>query len=247
MDNLKLIVAYDGTDYFGFQEQRGTGKPTVQEALEKAVSRLAKEKVAVIGSGRTDSGVHAWGQVVNFRLEHWPVPLEKTPIALNTLLPPDIVIREVQKVPENFHARFSAHRKTYRYRIYNARIPNPFWMRYSYFVPQILNWPEMQKAADFLLGEHDFAAFRSLGTPVKSTVRRLDRLQVKKQENFIDLDICGNGFLYNMVRIIAGTLLNVGLGRLASSALPEILSRKQRSLAGTTLPPQGLCLMSVEY
>ncbi len=247
MDNLKLTVAYDGTDYFGFQEQRGTGKPTIQETLEQAISQLAKEKVAVIGSGRTDSGVHAWGQVVNFRLERWPVPLEKTPIALNALLPPDIVVREAQKMPEDFHARFSAHRKTYRYRIYNARIPHPFWRRYSYFVPQKLVEQEMQRAADFLLGEHDFAAFRSVGTPVKSTVRRLDRLQVSRQEALLDLEVCGNGFLYNMVRIIAGTLLNVGLGRLSAAALPEILNQKQRSLAGMTLPPQGLCLLSVEY
>lgn len=247
MRNIKLTLAYDGTNYHGFQEQRGSGLPTIQEVLEKVLQKFTGRRVVIYGAGRTDAGVHALGQVVNFDASGWPIPTDRIPLALNGALPDDIVVREAAEVPEGFHARFSAISKTYCYQIYNRRIPDPFYARYSYFEPRELSLSSMQEAAGYLLGQHDFAAFRAQGTPIKSTVRTIYQLTVERSASLIRITVKGDGFLYNMVRIIAGTLLQVGLGKYPPQTLAGILASGQRSLAGPTLPPQGLFLVQVEY
>ena len=214
MRNIKLTVAYDGTSYHGFQEQRGTGLPTVQGVLEKCLSELAQRKVQVIGAGRTDAGVHARGQVINFDAGGWNIPTEKIPLAANGILPHDIAALNSREAPGDFHARFSATAKEYRYTIHNCRVPDPFLRRYSLFFPRQLDIGDMRRAAAYLIGEHDFSAFKAAGTPVKSAVRRLYDIRIEPGE-IIQLFFRGNGFLYNMVRILVGTLLEVGLKKYA--------------------------------
>ncbi|WP_078060603.1 tRNA pseudouridine(38-40) synthase TruA [Desulfotomaculum copahuensis] len=247
MRNIKLIIAYDGTGYHGFQEQRGSGLKTVQEVLEKSLSRLAGRSVRVIGAGRTDAGVHARGQVVNFDAAGWNIPLERVALAVNGLLPPDIAVLKAAEVEEGFHARFSSTAKTYCYTLYNSRVPSPFYHRYSLFVPRPLDLAAMQAAAGQLVGEHDFASFQAVGTPVKTTVRTLYNAEVGAEADLVRLIFRGNGFLYNMVRIMAGTLLEVGLGKRPSGEIAAILAARDRTRAGPTVPPRGLCLEEVEY
>ncbi len=246
MRNIKLTVAYDGTSYHGFQEQRGTGLPTVQGVIEECVSELVQSKVQVIGAGRTDAGVHARGQVINFDAWGWNIPTEKIPLALNGILPHDIAVLQSDEVPEDFHARFSATSKEYRYTIHNCRTPDPFLRRYSLFFPRSLDIGDMRSAASYFIGEHDFSAFMAAGSPVKSTVRRLYEIRIVPGD-IIQLFICGNGFLHNMVRIIVGTLLEVGLKKYPPPTVMEILSSGNRIRSGPTAPPQGLCLMKVWY
>ncbi|ABO48804.1 tRNA pseudouridine synthase A [Desulforamulus reducens MI-1] len=247
MKNIKLTLAYDGTNYHGFQEQRGTGLATIQEALEKALSTIAQTPIQVIGAGRTDAGVHAQGQVVNFRSEKWPVPAEKAPLALNVLLPGDIKVVKAEEVPMDFHARFSAVAKTYRYSIYHHRVMSPFHRYYCYHEPRRLDVNAMQEGAAYLLGTYDFKSFQAQGTPVKDTIRTIYRADIIEDAPVINLYLRGNGFLYNMVRIITGTLLNIGFGKIKPEDMVKIIESKNRTLAGTTAPPQGLCLMEVEY
>jgi len=247
MRNIKLTVAYDGTEYHGFQEQRGTGLKTVQEVLEKSLARLAGRFVRVIGAGRTDAGVHARGQVVNFDADGWHIPVERIVLALNGVLPPDVAAICAESVPADFHARFSATAKTYCYTLYNSRVPSPFHRRYSLFVPRPLNDNAMRAAAERLVGEHDFASFQAVGTPVKSTVRILYRVTVEREGPLVFLRFRGNGFLYNMVRIMVGTLLEVGLGKRPPEDISAVLAARDRTRAGPTVPPQGLCLEEVEY
>lgn len=247
MQNIKLTVAYDGTDYYGFQEQRGSGFTTIQELLERGLSKLAKHPIRVIGASRTDSGVHARGQVVNFRDDSWPVPLNKVPLAVNALLPPDVVVLRAESVPPEFHARFDALGKTYTYTIDNGRIPDPFSRRFALHYPQPLDVNLMQEAAQYLVGEHDFKCFQAQGTPVKSTVRTITALNVAKRQHQVILTISGNGFLYNMVRIITGTLMQVGVGKIAPEEIKAIIASKDRTKAGPTVPPQGLCLEKIYY
>ncbi|WP_162829794.1 tRNA pseudouridine(38-40) synthase TruA [Desulforamulus hydrothermalis] len=247
MKNIKLTVAYDGTNYHGFQEQRGTGLATVQEVLESTLSKIAKDTIQVIGAGRTDAGVHAWGQVVNFRSGRWPVPTEKIHLAMNALLPDDIKVLQAEEVPLDFHARFSATAKTYRYSIYNHRVMSPLHRLYCYHEPRLLDVRAMQEGAAYLVGSHDFKSFQAQGTPVKDTVRTIYRAEILSEPPLIHLYLRGNGFLYNMVRIITGTLLDIGMGKIPPSAMAQIIAARDRTLAGTTVPPQGLCLMEVEY
>ena len=245
--NIKLTVAYDGTHYHGFQEQRGTGLPTVQEALEAVLSQLAQKPVQVIGAGRTDAGVHALGQVVNFRCDPWRIPVEKTPLAMNPLLSKDISVLMAEPVPQDFHARFSATAKTYRYSIYHHRIMSPLQRLYCHHEPRRLDTGAMKQAAQYLLGTHDFKSFQAQGTPVRDTVRTIYRAEVVEEGPLIHIYVKGNGFLYNMVRIIAGTLLKAGLGKIKPEEMEHIIASKNRVLAGVTVPPRGLCLMEVEY
>ncbi|MBO8136852.1 MAG: tRNA pseudouridine(38-40) synthase TruA [Desulfotomaculum sp.] len=245
--NIKLTVAYDGTDYHGFQEQRGTGFVTIQEVLEKALSKLAKQRIQVTGAGRTDSGVHAKGQVVNFKSESWPVPLDKIPLAVNALLPGDVVVLKAEKVPDEFHARFSAVKKTYVYTILNQRLPDPFTKRYALHEPRPLDDDAMNRAAQYLVGEHDFKSFQAQGTPVKTTVRKLTEASVKRDGCKLYLRFTANGFLYNMVRIMTGTLIQVGLGKIKPDDVKLILESRDRTKAGPTVPPQGLCMEKVYY
>lgn len=246
--NIKLTIAYDGTNYHGFQEQRGTGLVTIQEVLENCLGRLCGRKVRVIGAGRTDAGVHARGQVVNFNAGDWKIPTERIVLALNDILPRDIAVLTAQEVGENFHARFSALSKTYLYTIYNSRIPSPFWRLYSYFVPRYLDVTAMNLAVRELVGRHDFASFQAAGRPVKSTVRTLFEAEVCREgEELIYLTFRGDGFLYNMVRIMVGTLLEVGLGKRVPGDIASILAARDRTRAGPTVPAAGLCLERVEY
>lgn len=247
MRNIKLTVAYDGTAYHGFQEQRGTGLPTVQEELEKALSGLAGRRVQVIGAGRTDAGVHARGQVINFDARGWNIPTDRIPQAMNGVLPHDIAVLGAGDVPEDFHSRFSARAKEYRYAIYNSRLPDPFLRRYSCFFPRALDIGEMREASNYLKGKHDFSAFKAEGTPVKSAVRTIFDISFIQSGHIIELVFLGDGFLYNMVRIITGTLLEVGLKKYPPQRVSEILASGDRTKAGPTAPPQGLCLVKVYY
>jgi len=242
-----MTVAYDGTSYHGFQEQRGTGLPTVQERLESSLTELAGRSVQVIGSGRTDAGVHARGQVVNFNAAGWNIPAEKIPLALNGVLPEDMSVLEAMEAPEDFHARFSATAKEYRYTIHNSRTPDPFLRRYSLFFPRLLDIEAIRRESRLLLGKHDFLAFKAEGSPVKTTVRTLYDIRIEHRGDNIQLFFRGDGFLYNMVRIMVGTLLNIGLHKHPPGAISGILDSKDRTRAGPTAPPQGLCLMKVFY
>lgn len=247
MRNIKLTLAYDGTNYYGFQEQRGTGLVTIQEVLEQRLGRMAGRRVQVIGAGRTDSGVHARGQVVNFDAAGWPIPVERMPLAINGMLPRDIVVTEAREVGEDFHARKSARAKTYCYSVWNNRLPSPFNRLYSYFLPVPLDDEAMSEACTYLTGTHDFKCFQAAGATVKTTVRTLYRAEVIRRDSMVQLIFRGDGFLYNMVRIISGTILQVGMGKIEPAAIQTILASQQRALAGPTLPPHGLCLEFVEY
>lgn len=247
MKNIKLTVSYDGTNYHGFQEQRGTGLETIQEILETKLSHIAKTPIQIIGSGRTDAGVHALGQVVNFRTDNWPVPAEKIPLAINPLLPADIKVVQGEEVDLDFHARFSAKAKTYRYSVYHHRVMSPIHRFYCYHEPRHLNVEAMRIGASYLLGTHDFKSFQAQGTPVKNTIRTIYRAEIIEEPPIIHFFLKGDGFLYNMVRIITGTLLNVGFGKLRPEDIEYIIAAKKRTLAGTTVPPHGLFLMEVEY
>ncbi len=247
MRNIKLTLAYDGTNYYGFQEQRGTGLVTIQEVLEQRLGQMAGRRVQVIGAGRTDSGVHARGQVVNFDAAGWPIPVERMPLAINGMLPRDIVVTDAREVGEDFHARKSARAKTYCYSIWNNRIPSPFDRLYSSFLPAPLDDAAMSTACAFLMGKHDFKCFQAAGATVKTTVRTLYRVEVIRKGSLVQFVFNGDGFLYNMVRIMTGTLLQVGMGKNDPEAIKTIVTSKQRILAGPTMPPQGLCLEFVEY
>lgn len=247
MRNIKLTVAYDGTNYHGFQEQRGTGLPTIQEVLEGCLERLTGRRTQVIGAGRTDAGVHARGQVVNFDAAGWPIPAERVPLAMNGLLPADIVVTEAEDVPEDFHARFSARAKTYRYSIWNHRVPSPFHRLYSTFVPVPLDEGAMAAAASVLVGRHDFRCFRAAGAAVKGTVREIYRAEVFREGSLVHFVFHGNGFLYNMVRIMVGTLVQVGMGKEEPGYVGRVLASGHREAAGPTMPPEGLCLERVDY
>lgn len=247
MRNIKLTIAYDGTNYHGFQEQKRTGLPTIQEELERRLSGLAGRKVQVIGAGRTDAGVHARGQVVNFDARGWNIPTERIPLALNGVLPGDMAVLAAVDVADHFHARFSARAKEYRYSIHNSRIPDPFLKRYSFFFPRPLDLEDIREAAEHLAGRHDFSAFKAEGTPVKCAVRNLYEIKIVRSGDMIYLAFQGEGFLHHMVRIITGTLLEVGLKKLSPGVIPDILASGDRTRAGPTAPPQGLCLMEVFY
>ncbi|WP_422448589.1 tRNA pseudouridine(38-40) synthase TruA [Thermoanaerobacterium sp. DL9XJH110] len=242
--NVRILLEYDGTNYHGWQRQKNA--PSVQEVLERAISAVTGEKIRVIGAGRTDAGVHALGQVANFRTDT-RIPVEKLPYAINSRLPEDIAVKGAEIVPDDFHARFSARGKVYTYTIYNAPFPSPLFRNYSYFFPLSLDIEAMQEAAAHFVGEHDFKAFRATGSPVKSTVRRVRRFEIRKDRNLITMEVEADGFLYNMVRIMAGTLLEVGLHKMEPYEIASVLESGDRTRAGRTLPPQGLCLVKVVY
>lgn len=246
MRYLKLVLAYDGTKYHGFQIQKGTGLPTIQGTLEKALSMLIREDVKIIGAGRTDAGVHAKGQVVNFSCNS-AIPVERFSLALNSLLPEDIVVLKAEEVNADFHACFSAHRKTYCYTYYNSPNRNPFWRFYSFQVPVNLHIIEMKKACGLFIGEHDFRAFCASGSSAKSFTRTIYNCFIEKEEEILRFTVTGNGFLYNMVRIMAGTLLEIGQGKRKAEDVLLLLQNGERKCAGMTLPPQGLYLLSVGY
>lgn len=242
--NIKLKIAYDGTYYHGWQTQ--LNKSTVQETVEGAIRVVMKQKVNLTGSGRTDSGVHAAGQVANF-IADTNIPEEKIKIALNSILPLDIRVIESKDVHMEFNSRFDAHDKTYMYQIYNDRVWDPFYSRYSCFVPSNLDFNNMDRAVKYLVGTHDFKGFMAAGSQVKTTVRTVYKADLIKEEKLIKLYITGNGFLYNMVRIIAGTLIDVGKNSKRPECMEEAINKMDRSILGQTAEPQGLFLMNVNY
>ena len=244
MKRVKLIVAYDGTNYCGWQIQ--INGITVEEVLNKTISELVGEPIAVIGASRTDSGVHAMGNVAVFDTES-RIPAEKMSFALNQRLPEDIRIQESCEVPLDWHPRYRDTRKTYEYRILNRRFAIPTERLYSHFFYYPLDVEKMQQAADYLVGEHDFKSFCSTRTQVENTVRTIYFLRVIKEGDMIRIRINGNGFLYNMVRIIVGTLLKVGTGMYPPEHVKEILEAKDRRLVGPKAEARGLTLMEIEY
>ena len=244
MRNVKLTIEYDGTNYAGWQVQpNGVG---VQEVLQKAIAEVTGEAgVDLVGSGRTDAGVHALGQVANVRTAS-AIPAGGLVHAINTKLPQDIAVVGAEDVPEDFHARYSAAAKTYRYCILNRPVRSPLERGCAHLVRRPLHVEAMRAAAGHLLGEHDFAAFRSKpdGT---SSVRRMSLVAVETCGEHIRITLTANGFLYHMVRAIVGTLIEVGLGKRGPGGLPELIASRDRSAAGPTAPPHGLCLVAVHY
>ncbi|QGG49156.1 tRNA pseudouridine(38-40) synthase TruA [Heliorestis convoluta] len=244
---VSFIVAYDGTHYHGFQTQDNPALPTIQDELHQAIKTLTGEETKITCAGRTDAGVHARGQVIDFATTS-KIPDEKFHLAMNALLPKDIAVLKAETVSADFHSRFQALGKQYRYSIYNHAIPSPFHRQYSYQVFPALDLEAMSEGAQAFVGTYDFSAFCAAGSSVKDFVRTIWHCELTKtEEGLIHLDIVGNGFLYNMVRIIAGTLIDVGKGKIDPTQIKEIIQRKERSRAGTTAPPQGLCLLKVWY
>lgn len=244
MKRYKMIVAYDGTNYHGFARQNEA--TTVQGTIEKAIARITRQEVLTLGAGRTDAGVHAKGQCIAFDLET-KIPTDRLLKAINSQLPPDIVIQSIEEVNESFHPRFGAKRKTYRYQIWCGDLPDPFTYRYVLHYPYKVDEKIMQEAANNMVGEHDFACFCASGSQVKETVRTIYSIDVKRDGDMIAIDVCGNGFLYNMVRIIIGTLLYVNEGKLSTGDITKIISGKDRKKAGPTVPPQGLTMLNIVY
>jgi tRNA pseudouridine38-40 synthase len=243
---IKLTLQYDGTQYAGFQRQ--PNGVTIQEKLEAALRHLTGDPALKIGAaaGRTDAGVHARGQVVHFRTES-RIPVERWPLALNQQLPADIVAFGAEQVPDDFHARYWAIAKRYRYTIEAAPFQSPMSRLYAYYWSRPLHVEQMAAAARMIEGRHDFAAFRSTGGSAKTSVRTVHRLTVTPAAPFILFDVEADGFLYNMVRIIAGTLLEVGAGRRPLADVQQALETGRRAFAGKTLAAHGLCLEAVQY
>lgn len=244
MKRVRLTVAYDGTCYHGWQIQDNGS--TVEGELNRALSDLFGEEIEVIGASRTDSGVHALGNVAVFDTESQMAAF-KMAYALNQRLPEDIRVQKSEEVPADWHPRRCESRKTYEYRIYRGEFPMPVKRLYSHFTYHALNVGKMQEAAACLVGEHDFRSFCQTGAQVESTVRTVYSVELEEQGAELVIRICGNGFLYNMVRIIAGTLLEVGQGKREPEAMLEILAARERSAAGPTAPAKGLTLIKYEF
>ena len=244
MKRIKLTIAYDGTNYCGWQIQ--PNGITIEEILNKALSKMTGEEILVIGASRTDSGVHAMGNVAVFDTET-TIPADKIAVALNQRLPDDIVITKSEEVALDFHPRYCNCSKTYEYHIINTRIPIPTKRLTNYFVSYVLDIDKMRKAASYLVGEHDFVSFCNVRTDVENTVRTITALDIITNGNEITIRITGNGFLYNMVRIIVGTLIRVGRGFYEPEKVKEILEAKDRKAAGVTAPAHGLVLVEIKY
>lgn len=245
MKRIKLTVAYDGTNYHGWQVQPNA--VTIEGKLNEAISELTKETIQVIGASRTDAGVHALGNVAVFDTES-RIPGEKFSYALNQRLPDDIVIQQSQEVDKDFHPRYCTCEKTYEYVILNRKFPLPEYRNTAFFYYGDLDIKAMQEATKAFLGEHDFAGFCSAGAQIKTTVRTIYDLTVEKKDNdMICIRVRGNGFLYNMVRIIAGTLLEVGKGNIEAKSLENRIAAADRSQAGPTAPARGLKLIRIQY
>ena len=245
MRNIKLTIEYDGKDFNGWQKQ--PNKLNIQGTIEQAIERITGEKVDLNASGRTDAGVHAYGQVANFKTNS-NIPIEKIPIAINSNIKKSIVIKSAEEVEERFHSRLNCKRKTYRYVINNSKYGTAIYRNLETHIPQKLNVEKMKQAVKYFEGEHDFKAFKASGTSSKSSVRTIYKAEIIEKENErIYIELTGNGFLYNMVRIIAGTLVEVGLEKIEPEDIKEIIKSKKRENTGKTLPPQGLYLLKVEY
>ncbi|MFU0828629.1 MAG: tRNA pseudouridine synthase A [Lachnoclostridium sp.] len=254
LKNFQLVLAYDGSKYAGWQRQPITaGKPSLQGTIEDVLSAYLNEDILLIGSGRTDAGVHALGQVANFYSSS-NLPADEIKRNVNTLLPDDIKILQAKIVERHFHSRYWARAKTYEYRIAQGEVQSVFTRKYTYYVAEYLNLAAMEKAAGFLTGTHDFKSFSTDRKDGKSTVRTIEEIKIYTCKNpginpgfEIRISITGNGFLYNMVRIIVGTLIEVGQGIRRPEDIKDILKAKDRNAAGQTVSPNGLFLMNVRY
>lgn len=244
MKRIKLVVAYDGTNYCGWQVQ--PNGETIEGVLNRALSELLGEDIKVIGASRTDSGVHSLGNVAVFDTET-RIPPKKISYALNQRLPEDIVVQDSAQVADDFHPRHCNSRKTYEYRILNRSFAMPTRRLDTYFFYRKLDLEAMQRAASYIEGTHDFKSFCSANSPVEDTVRTVYSVKVEKQGDIINIRVQGSGFLYNMVRIIAGTLIQAGLGEIKPEELPQIIEALDRSAAGPTAPAHGLTMIGIEF
>ena len=244
MRNIALILMYNGTAYHGWQVQKT--EVTVAQTLERGLSMVCGEPVKCTGCGRTDAGVHAEHYVANFRTSS-RIPVDRIPFAVNTHIPEDIVVKAAYEVAEDFNAIGSCLKKEYTYRIYNSRIKNPFYVNRAYFYPKRLDEGFLNRAAHQFVGTHDFAAVRSVGTETKTTVRTIYWCDVKRSGELLELKVCADGFLYNMVRAITGTVLYAAEGKFLPEDIPAILKSRDRTLAGPTVPPGGLYLTRLWY
>ncbi len=245
MRNIRLLLQYEGTRYQGWQRQTSS-ENTIQGKLEKLLSKMCDELIEIQASGRTDAGVHAVGQVANFHT-NCELSVGEMQTYINTYLPEDIAVIAVSEAAPRFHSRLNATGKCYCYRIINSDIPNVFWRRYALEVPEKLDIEAMQKAAQFLCGEHDFKSFTSAKKSKKSTIRRIDRIFIESQDDILSFTFEGNGFLHHMVRILMGTLLEVGMGKRTAESMADVLHAKNREEAGFLVPAKGLTLMRVDY
>ncbi|WP_280738159.1 MULTISPECIES: tRNA pseudouridine(38-40) synthase TruA [unclassified Enterococcus] len=245
MRNIKLTIEYDGKRYLGWQ-RLGDSDKSIQGKIEQILSQMTGEQIEIIGSGRTDAGTHARGQVANFKTN---TTMSATEIIdfLNRYLPQDIVIKKVEEVPERFHARYHAARKQYSYYVWNNKIPSAFERYYSFYYPQKLDINKMNEACEKLVGTHDFIGFSALKKSKKSTVRTIKKITIEEEGDMLHFTFVGDGFLHKMVRIITGTLLEIGVGKLKVADVDEILESKVRKNAGETAPSQGLFLDEVYY
>ncbi len=244
MKNIMILIEYDGTNYHGWQRQPNGN--TIQEVIENSILKISSEKIGIIASGRTDAGVHAYGQVANLKTSASIDDLSFLK-ALNSMLPKDIVIKELSTVSDDFHARYSAKSKIYKYIILNRPYPSSFYYRYSWYIPYPLDITLMRKGAAILKGMHDFSSFRAASCEAKDSVRTLSRLDIYNEEDRIVFYLEGNGFLKHMVRNIIGTIVRVGKGKISPDEIMDILASRDRRNAGPTAPPQGLFLVSVSY
>ena len=245
MINIRITIEYDGKDFNGWQKQKN--KLNIQGEIERAIEIITGESVDLIGSGRTDAGVNALAQVANFKILELKIPIDRLIYALNSQLKKTIRIIKAEVVSDEFHSRYAAKRKTYRYTINNSIAGSAIYRNMQYHYPFKLDENLMDDGAKYFIGEHDFKAFKASGTSNKSSVRKVYDARVYRNGDLINIEVTGNGFLYNMVRIIAGTLLEVGEGKIMPSDIENIIKGGSRSNAGKTLPPNGLCLVSVEY
>lgn len=245
MRNIRLLLQYEGTRYQGWQRQTSS-ENTIQGKLEQLLSKMCNEPIEVMGSGRTDAGVHALGQVANFHTTS-TMSAEEMLSYINEYLPQDIAVLQVTEAAPRFHSRLNACGKRYCYRVINSAIPNVFWRRYALEVPLKLDVEAMEKAASYLSGEHDFKAFTSAKKGKKSTVRRIDKIDIAREGDRLTFTFEGNGFLHHMVRILVGTLLEVGMGKRKPEEMTEILASGSREKAGALVHAKGLTLMEVFY
>jgi len=253
--NIRIVLEYDGTDFCGWQIQKT--RKSIQGAIQETLEKITGEKIKLIGSGRTDAGVHAIGQVAHFKTES-KIPLLKIKKSLNSLLSPSIVIRKIEEVPLDFHAQISAKSKQYVYFILNDELSSPFLDRYSWQIKHPLHWKKMKEALKVFKGKQDFKSFQSVGTPVKSSIREIYKIQIKKVQcrnswpcattkNLYQITLEANGFLKQMVRNIVGTLVEVGKEKFSVSDVKQILKAKDRRMAGLAAPAKGLFLLNVNY
>lgn len=245
MRNIKLTIEYDGKEFNGWQKQKE--RLNIQGEIERAIEIITGEKVDLIGSGRTDARVCALNQIANFKIEQCTIPIEKMAYALNSQLKKSIRIKKAEEVDEKFHSRYNCKKKTYVYTINNSEQGTAIYRYLQYHYPIHLDENKMREAAKYLIGEHDFKSFKASGTSSKSSVRTIYEADVTREGDLIKIKLTGNGFLYNMVRIIAGTLIEIGEGKLEPSSMKEIIEAKDRAKAGKTVSAYGLCLMDVKY